>query len=329
MIASRKRSSAASAIVRWRTAAPVGASSGVSTDADPEPHLIRCQTSARIAHIGVPRVSISQVSTLSASFAEDLDAYQEAGIDGIGIWETKLADDSLERFGESGLGSATAVPEVPSIHPLPLLPGPDEPRERIDSFLRSLDRLAPFDPSAVVCLTGPGDRATVVDGLREIGAEAARLNLRIAVEPFQRDGLENWSIVNTLTEAVELLDEVGSEAIGIQFDTWHLWNTPDLLDEIAQYADRFVGVHVNDWRDETRGWADRVLPGDGVIDLPAILGALDRAGWSGFYDIEIFSDNGAFGNVYDDSLWDVEPTELARRTRESFIACWDQRTVTA
>jgi sugar phosphate isomerase/epimerase len=71
------------------------------------------------------------------------------------------------------------------------------------------------------------------------------------------------------------------------------------------------------------------LPGDGVIDLPTILGALDRAGWSGFYDLEVFSDNGAFGNAYDDSLWDVQPTELARRARESFIACWNQRTVTA
>jgi sugar phosphate isomerase/epimerase len=330
MIASRSRSRAASAIVRWRTAAPVGASSGVSTDADPEPHLIRCQTSARIANIGVPRVSISQVSTLSASFAEDLVAYADAGIDGIGIWEMKLADDSLERFKESGLGSATAVPVVPSIHPLPLLPGPEDPRARIDSLLASLHRLAPFAPSAVLCFTGPGDdRETVIDGLAEIGAEAERLGLTIALEPFQREGAENWSPINTLGAAAELLDEVGSEAIGIQFDTWHLWNSPDLLDEIAQHADRFAGVHVNDWREPTRGWADRVLPGDGVVDLPAILGALDRAGWSGFYDLEIFSDNGAFGNAYDDSLWDVQPTELARRARESFIACWSQRTVTA
>ena len=241
----------------------------------------------------------------------------------------KLRDDSLELFEQSGLGAASAVPEIPSIHPLPLLPGPEDPRERIDAILRSLHRLAPFAPSGIVCLTGPGDRATVVTGLSEIGAEAARLNLRIALEPFQREGIESWSIVNTLTDAVELIDEVGADAIGIQFDTWHLWNTPDVLDEIPKHVDRFAGVHVNDYREPTRGWADRVLPGDGVIDLPTILGALDRAGWDGFYDLEIFSDNGAFGAAYDDSLWDVQPTELASRARESFIACWNQRTVTA
>ena len=241
----------------------------------------------------------------------------------------KLADDSLARFEASGLGAASAVPAIPSVHPLPLLPGPDDPRERVDAILRSLHRLAPYAPSGVVCLTGPGDRATVVDGLARIAREAERLHLRIALEPFQREGIENWSIVNTLGDAVDLIDEVGSDALGIQFDTWHLWNTPDLLDDIAHHVDRFVGVHVNDWRDPTRGWADRVLPGDGVIDLPAILGALERAGWDGYYDLEIFSDNGAFGAAYDDSLWDVQPIELARRARESFITCWSQRTVTA
>jgi len=241
----------------------------------------------------------------------------------------KLTPDSLEQFEGSGLGAATAVPEIPSIQPLPLLPGPADPRERVGAILRSLHRLAPFNPSGIVLLTGPGDRATVVTGLREIAREAERLDLRLALEPFQLEGIENWSIVNTLGDAVELIDEVDSDAIGIQFDTWHLWNTPDLLDEIGRDADRFVGVHVNDRRDPTRGWADRVLPGDGVIDLPTILGALERAGWDGFYDLEIFSDNGAFGNAYEDSLWDVPPTELARRARESFIAGWNQRTVTA
>jgi sugar phosphate isomerase/epimerase len=241
----------------------------------------------------------------------------------------KLQDDSLEQFEQSGLGASTAVPEIPSIHPLPLLPGPDDPRRRIDAILRSLHRLAQFAPTGILCLTGPGDRATVVDGLREIGGEAERLGLRIALEPFQREGIENWSIVDTLGDAVDLIDEVGSDAIGIQFDTWHLWNTPDLLDEIPEHVERFVGVHVDDWREPTRGWADRVLPGDGVIDLPAILGALDRAGWDGFYDLEIFSDNGSFGTAYEDSLWDVQPTELARRARESFTACWNRRTVTA
>jgi len=273
-----------------------------------------------------PLFSVSQVSTLTAGFGDDVRTYADAGLDAIGIWEMKLDDDSLGQFGQSRLGAATAVPQVPSILPLPLLPGPDDPRERIDAIKRSIHRLAEFGPTAILVLTGPGDRRIVVDGLRELAAEGVQL----ALEPFQREGIERWSIINTLTEAADLIDEAGvADTVGIQFDTWHLWNTPDLLDEIERHAHRLAGVHVNDWREPTRGWADRALPGDGVADVPAILDALDRAGWDGYYDLEIFSDNGAFGSAYPDSLWDVEPVELVRRSLEAFARCWQERKVAA
>jgi len=276
-----------------------------------------------------PLFSISQVSTLSASFADDLRAYTAAGVDAIGIWELKLGDGSLEEFRASGLGSATAVPTVPSVHPLPLLPGPDTVSERVDSLLRSLEVLAPYAPSAVLCFTGPGDRETAVRGVREVAREVEQLGLRLAVEPFQLEGIESWSILNTLGDAAEFVEEAGSGSVGIQFDVWHLWNTPDLLDEIPRHAPLIAGVHVNDWREPTRGWADRVLPGDGTADLSAILGVLEDVGWDGFYDLEIFSDNGAFGSPYPDSLWDVDAVELARRGREAFMQTWSKRRVPA
>jgi sugar phosphate isomerase/epimerase len=298
--------------------------------------LIRCQTLCedRIVAPSHPRVSVSQITTLPLAFAEDVRAYAAAGLDGLGIWETKLPAggdaEALELFEASGLESASAVPTVPSILPLPLLGGPVEPAERVEAFCASLHRLAPFRPTGIVCLTGTGAgldpddaRATVVDGLRTIGREADSLGLRIGLEPYQRDGGEQWTIASSIPEAVALIEEAGSPALGIQFDVWHLWNTATLEDDIAREIDRIVGVHVCDWREPTRGFADRVLPGDGAAEVGRILAWLDAAGWDGLYDIEIFSDNGVFGDAYPDSLWDVPAGVLLPQARASFDCVWE------
>ena len=277
-----------------------------------------------------PPFSISQITTLGATFEADLRAYAAAGVDGIGIWEIKLLDggdnQAHEQLEASGLGRAAAVPAVPSILPLPLMEGPADPHKRIEAICASVHRLARFEPSSVVCLTGPGDdRDTVIEGLRTIGDEAARAGVRIGLEPINRVGGEDWTCISSLQEAAELLDDADRPALGIQFDSWHVWNTAEVVDEIERHADRFVGVHIADWREPTRGWADRVLPGDGVADLPALLGTLERAGWDGFYDLEIFSDNGTFGNAWPGSLWDVPEAELASRGKEAFERAWSAR----
>jgi sugar phosphate isomerase/epimerase len=281
-----------------------------------------------------PRVSVSQITTFQSSFAEDVRAYAAARLDGIGVWELKLAEggdpEALELLEASGLAVAAAVPEVPSILPLPLLGGPEDPAERVDAYCRSLERLAPFNPSGCVLLTGTAEgrdpdeaRAIVTDGLATIGAEAARLGLRVGLEPYQRDGGEPWTIVSSIPEAIDLLGDAGDpSAIGIQFDIWHLWNTPTLYDDIASELHRFTGVHVSDVREPTRGWADRALPGDGSADVPSILRALDEAGWDGLYDIEIFSDDGTFGADYPDSFWAAPPAETLARARAAFEQCW-------
>ena len=249
------------------------------------------------------RVSISQITTVTQSFADDLDAYRAAGADGIGIWESKLAGDSLQRFRASGLDAAAAVPAVPSILPLPLMEGPDDPGERVAAICSAFERLAPFQPACVLFLTGPGDdRVALLDGIRTIADAAARTGVPAALEPIQREFRDLWTTVSTLGEAAALVDEAGRPDVRLMFDSWHLWNAP--LDEIERFRDRIAAVHVADWREPTRNTNDRVLPGDGAIDFGPIL---ERLAWDGLYDLEIFSDP-----QLPDSLWRLDPRELAR-----------------
>jgi sugar phosphate isomerase/epimerase len=133
----------------------------------------------------------------------------------------------------------------------------------------------------------------------------------------------DFSFLTTLPDTVRLLDEIDEPNTGILFDIWHLWDTPDLLEHIRRYARRFVGVHLNDRREPTRSWCDRVLPGDGSADLDGILRALADGGFDGWFELEVLSDDGTFGNDFPDSLWHLDPVELIREGREKFLRAWN------
>jgi sugar phosphate isomerase/epimerase len=274
------------------------------------------------------KFGICELSTLNASFEDDLAAYAAAGADAVSIFEGKLVAgreaEQLEAFRRSGLSASAAVLAVPSVLPLPKFPGPERPEERLEAMLAGMRRLAPFEPTAFVCPSGPAGeltdaeaRKTLGDGLRVLADESARLGIPVALEPMSPFEREDWTLVTTLGEAAELVDESGAD-VGLVFDTWHLWDSPELEDDLERYGDRIVAVQVNDWRDPTRSWCDRVLPGDGVIDLGPLLDAVERTGWAGCYDLEVFSDDGKFGNDFEDSLWNLPAAELARRGRERF-----------
>jgi sugar phosphate isomerase/epimerase len=280
------------------------------------------------------RFSLSGATAGQSSFSECVNLCLATGMEGMGFHEDRLDDDAsdLELFRSSGLKATTCAPETFSILPLPRWPGPDDPSTRIDLICRGVQRLAPFDPNSCTVLTGPAGRygeeearEIVVNGYRRIAREAAELSVTIALEPFHYSFRNEWTLVTTLPEMAALLEEIGEPNTAMLFDVWHLWDSPDLLSQIREYARRFVGAHVNDWRDPTRGWCDRVLPGDGIADLHGIFRALDEGGFDGWLDLEVISDDGTFGTDYPDSLWKLDPAELVRAGRERMILAWQDR----
>ena len=274
---------------------------------------------------------------LSASFEEDLRACRDGGVQGIGICEAKFPDGCtdevlLEKFHASGLKASVCLPAVLSILPLPNFPGPQDPQARVEAMIRGIRRLAKFEPACCFCLTGPqggldpgGAWDIVVAGLKQAAQAAADVGVRLAVEPIHPAIQADWTIVSAIPETLALIDEVNEPNLGIGFDTWHLGETPNVLKQIATNVSRITGVHISDRRDPTRGWADRVFPGDGTLDLQEMLGTFERGGYQGWYDLEVLSDNGTFGTDYPDSLWKLPPQELVSRGRDSFMRVWNAR----
>ena len=161
-----------------------------------------------------PLFAVCEFTTLNASFEADLAAYAAAGADGIAICELKLEagreDEQLAAFRASGLTATSCAPAVPSLLPLPLLPGPDGPEERVEAIRAGIRRLAPFEPTAVVCLTGPAGelgeeeaRRVVVEGLRAVAEEAARHGIPVALEPMSAHFRDDWTLITTLQEAAD------------------------------------------------------------------------------------------------------------------------------
>ena len=269
------------------------------------------------------RLSLSEISTVGATFEEDVAAYAAAGFDAIGIWEMKLPEDdeaSRELLARHGLEVSNCVPAIPSILPLgiPGMEGPDDPEERIRAICLSVHRLAGYRPESIVCLSGPlggrtedEGRALVVDGLRRIGAAATAADVPLAFEPVHRTQHDSVSFVNSLQDAIALLDAAGLHEGGLMFDLYHVWDDPAVWDTIGRAAYRIHGVHISDWPAEP-GRTDRVLPGEGVSGTKQLVDALDLSGFSGCLDVEIFSEP--------DRFWGLPVEEAARRAHAAASA---------
>ena len=284
-----------------------------------------------------PRLSVCEFTTPDTTFEEDLVLVAEAGATGLSICEFKLRDSDEDRQREaleaSGLRAALCMPS--NISPLPssrAFPGPTDLAERVELMCRSVRRLAPFRPATIVLLTGSGEgltareaRRAAVEGLRKVAAVAGEAGTRVSLEPQRVDLVPGRSLVTTIPEALELVAEVDEPTLDVMYDVYHLWDTPDVLALTERHAREFGGAQVSDWRAETRGFMDRLLPGAGLIDLPALFRALDDGGFRGWYDLEVFSDDGRYGSDYPDSLWKRPPCELIGEGLAGFRRAWNAR----
>jgi len=283
-----------------------------------------------------PLIAISQLAFPDTSFDQDVEIATQVGIAGISPDENKVDDGGqdaqVEKMRAAGLASAVGTPATLTI--LPVLepgmpPGSPDVDERIESIATAIRRLAPFDPVSVLFITGPtGDltereaRARVVSGIRTLAEEARKRGLRIGIEPMREANRPRWTLVCSLAETLDLLEEVGDDDVGIIFDTWHMWDSDDVHNMIGVAIDRIHGVQIADYRDPTRSSLDRVAAGQGIAGIDRLVDEFRSAGYDGWYDLEIFSDDGRFVNEFPDSLWKLDPLEYARVQVEGFMSCW-------
>jgi sugar phosphate isomerase/epimerase len=135
-------------------------------------------------------------------------------------------------------------------------------------------------------------RAQIRDGLAALEPHARAHRVRLAIEPLHPLYAADRSAVNTMAQARALCAELASPWIGIAVDVYHCWWDDGLEAAIAAAGAQrtLFGFHLCDWRVETRDpLNDRGLMGEGCIDLARIRGWMEGAAFTGWHEVEIFS----------------------------------------
>jgi 2-keto-myo-inositol isomerase len=137
------------------------------------------------------------------------------------------------------------------------------------------------------------------DALELARDQADKLGIRIA---FEFLGFGDCPI-NTPAIAAETVDNI--DAIDLVLDSCH-WHASGGQSLDAYPVDRLALVHLNDAPDKPPRQIedeDRLLPGEGVIDLKALTAQLKTRGYSGPWSLETFNH----------AYWNDDPQTIARR----------------
>ncbi|MDE2902593.1 MAG: sugar phosphate isomerase/epimerase [Chloroflexota bacterium] len=103
-----------------------------------------------------------------------------------------------------------------------------------------------------------------------------------------------YELFSGIQGTLDLIERIGRVNVGILFDTYHFHCGDSELADIAAAGRAINHVHLNDAPPGDPTTFDdsvRRLPGDGVMDLSAILAALQAAGYEGPGGVEIFNDD--------------------------------------
>jgi len=245
----------------------------------------------------IKRLAISQVTTPSWDFGEDLTGYLSVGIHAMAVWRDKLdlfgQEKGIELLKKHGM-KVSSVSDAGYF----LRKTRSQTAQAVQDSLLAIDLAKQLQADSLVVITGEGgsvfrsadlDRKVVIESFREIAPYAESHGVKLAIEAVNGERYPGNTFLHTIPDVLDLLDTIGSPAIGLCFDVDHLWEEQDLLEHIRQASGRIMAVHLSDMPADPQPPFDRRLPGGGIVPLSEILTAIVDSGYNGYFDLEIFS----------------------------------------
>ncbi|GAA4997593.1 sugar phosphate isomerase/epimerase family protein [Streptomyces siamensis] len=271
--------------------------------------------------MSLARFSINQMTVKQLSLPELVDACRELGVLGVGLWR--------EPVRAHGLKATAALVRDAGLTVTTLCRGgfltatdPAELARALDDNRAAVDEAATLGTDTLVLVSGGlpagskdlhGARERIADALGELGPYAAARGVRLAVEPLHPMYAADRCVVSTLAQALDLAERFPAEQVGVTVDTYHLWWDDTAPAQIARAgaSGRIHSFQLADW---TTPLPEGVLNGrgqigDGAIDMREWRSYVEKAGYDGPIEVELFND----------ALWARDGREVLAETAERFL----------
>jgi sugar phosphate isomerase/epimerase len=264
------------------------------------------------------RLCVHTITTKPWAIEKSAAEFSAIGVKGITVWRDALSGrnirDTKKMLTDYGLEVVSLCRGgfFPSIH--------GERRQKaIDDNLKAIDQAAELGAPLVVLVCGADPSQSLIESRKQIreGIEAclthaAAAKVKLAIEPLHPMYADDRSAINTLQQANDMAESLASPWIGVAVDVYHLWWDPNLEQEIKRCGKNgnLSAFHICDWKTPTLDLLnDRGIMGEGCINIKQIRGWVEEAGFTGFNEVEIFS------NIY----WKQDQQEVLKKIKEGYL----------
>jgi sugar phosphate isomerase/epimerase len=263
-------------------------------------------------------LSFNQATAERASLREVVESCARHEVPYVSLWRHKIAETGLDVAVKLVRDAGLKVSSVCRGGMFPALTAAER-AVRIDDNRRAIDEAATLGAEVLVLVCGAAPdrdltaaRMMVADGIAAIAPYAQERGVRLGIEPLHPAFAAERSVITTMREARLISEQFDSANVGVVVDVYHVWWDPERAQEIAALGDRIAGYHVNDWLVPVKNvLMNRGMMGDGVIELRRIRGEVERAGYRGPIEVEIFNE----------TIWELPVDELVRLTKKRFVEC--------
>ncbi len=247
------------------------------------------------------RLCVHTITTKPLTLDQCLAEFPKRGVTGITIWRQALEGRDLAAVKRQ---TTDAGLEVVSLCRGGFFPAATAPGRQaaIDDNLKAIEQARAIGAPLIVLVCGAVPRQSlaesrkqITDGIAAILPAAEQAGVKLAIEPLHPMYADDRSAVNTMRQAHEICDALGSpKSLGIAVDVYHAWWDPELKAQIdrAGRTGRLHAFHICDWKTPTTDLLnDRGLMGEGCINIREISDWVDAAGFTDHREVEIFSNH--------------------------------------